>query len=100
MHSAKNGISKISHRICFLVATGRGKLLLTVHISKMQIQGIKISFGAQKRHYLFWEEWQPALGHKAIVVKSTKLLISSLCPKYELSEVRPQHLKESADSLS
>lgn len=74
-------------------------LLLTSHISKMYIQGIKISFGAQKRHYPFREERRPALGHKVIVVKSTKLLVSSLLPKYyELSEVRPQHLK--VDSLS
>lgn len=99
MNSEKNWISNISHKICFLEATGRDILLLTVHTSKMYTQGIKVSFGAQKRHYPFWEEWWPALGHKVIMVKSTKLPISSLLPKYyELPEVRPQHLK--ADSLS
>lgn len=78
---------------------GRGMLLLPVHISKTYIQGIKISFGAQKRHYPFWDKWWPALGLKVIAVECTELLFSSLLPKhYDFSEVRSQHLK--IDSLS
>lgn len=68
MNSEKNGISNISHKIRFLETTGRGMLLLTVHISKRYIQGIKISFGAQDRHCSFWKKWQTALGHKVIVL--------------------------------
>lgn len=76
MNSEKNGISNISHKICFLEASGRGMLLLTVHISKMYIQGIKISFGAQKRPHPLWEEWRPALGHSHFgeVYKTTNLI--------------------------
>lgn len=47
----------------------------------MYTQGIKISFGAQERHCPFQEEWQAAVGHKVMVVKCTKLLISPLLPK-------------------
>lgn len=47
----------------------------------MYTQGIKISFEAPERHCPFQEEWQAAVRHKVMMVKSTKLFISPLLPK-------------------
>lgn len=75
----------LGHQPQYMLSCSNWERHVTAHIRKMYIQGIKISFGAQERHYPFQEEWQPAVGHKAIVVKSTKLLISPLLPKYYIT---------------
>lgn len=84
------------YAICFPEGTWRGMLLLTVH---MYI-GKGSRFSQSEETLSFLGGIVASFGTlKAVLGKSTRILISSLLPKcYELSEDGPQHLK--ADSLS
>lgn len=75
---SKKGIWDISHNICCLVATRRGMFLLYCSPKENVHTRDQDGFWGSRETLSFPRGMAPAVGHKVIVVKSTKSLMSPL----------------------